>query len=497
MALPIRLKSWWPAAAGLLAACGEAPLNLWPLSIAGFALLFHAQRRSASARQGFGAGWRFGFGYFLFALFWIVDPFMVDPARDGWMAPFALVFMAGGLALFWGAALALAQRLAPANRLRQLLAFAGSLTLIEALRGWIFTGFPWAEIGQNLIPSPALPLASLIGPHGMTLVLLLLAGLLGAAARGMALLGVLGTAGFVFLAPRALPPAPVATDTAPLIRLVQPNAQQREKWDPDMVPVFFERLLNYSAEAPRPDLILWPETSVPYLLNEGRALTSILADHTHGAPIAFGVQRTEGARYYNSLALLDGQGKLIETYDKHHLVPFGEYIPFGDLMAKIGISAFAAQSGNGFSAGPGPRLMPIPGVGTALPLICYEAIFPRDIRNAPARPDFLLQVTNDGWFGNLQGPYQHLAQARMRAAEQGLPFVRVANTGVSALIDARGQVLDTLPLNTDGYLDVRLPPALPPTLYARTGDLPILLLAFLALGVSALWSVHRAFIRRS
>ena len=498
-----RLAGLWPVLAGLLAAAGQAPLSAWPLSLAGFALLFVAMQDAPRPARAARAGWLFGFGYFLAALAWIVEPFMVDIARDGWMAPFALLLMAGGLALFWGGAAWIAARLAPRG-LPLVLAAAALLTLAEALRGWIFTGFPWALIGHNLIPSPLLPLAALGGPHLLTLLLLLPAFGLGWTLRAprrarpavLTLLAYglpLGLA--LALPPRALPAGP----DAPVVRLVQPNAAQRVKWDPEMIPVFFGRQLDYSA-APtetggRPALIIWPETSVPYLLNEGAELTDILAEAAQGSPVAFGIQRRERAAYFNSLALLDGNADVVATYDKHHLVPFGEYLPLGHLLERFGLGALASQFGTGYSPGPGAQILDIPGVGKALPLICYEAVFPRDIREAPGRADLLLQITNDAWFGSFSGPYQHLAQARLRAVENALPMVRVGNTGISALISADGEILDSLPLNTEGYLDVALPPPSAATPYSRFGDLPALLLAIALLCTGAGAAVNQRFSR--
>ena len=306
---PRRLAPLWPVAAGALAATGQAPLSLWPAAILGFALLtlavLHAEGPARAAR----VGWLFGAGYFALALAWIVEPFMVDIARHGWMAPFALMLMAGGLALFWGGAAALAKRVAPVG-LPAALALAATLTLAEALRGWIFTGFPWALIGHALIPSPLLPLAAWGGPHALSLLLLLPATLLGTAlsrpGRGRvapALLALLGFAApwpWPCRSPRALPAGP----EAPVLRLVQPNAPQREKWLPDRIPVFFNRLQQMTAEegpeGRRPDLVIWPETAVPYLLNEGAALTDLLAESAQGSALAFGVQRRDGTDYYNS-----------------------------------------------------------------------------------------------------------------------------------------------------------------------------------------------------
>ena len=187
------------------------------------------------------------------------------------------------------------------------------------------------------------------------------------------------------------------------------------------------------------------------------------------------------------MVTLDAQGDVTQVYDKHHLVPFGEYMPLGDLLAKVGITAFAARHGNGYSSGPGPKLMDFGPLGKALPLICYEAVFAHDVGAAPERPDFLIQITNDAWFGKGAGPKQHLAQARMRAIEHGLPLARAANTGISAMIDPFGRVVASLPLNKAGFVDARLPKPLPPTLYSRTGDLPFAMLLLICLAAAAIW----------
>ncbi|QPM91890.1 apolipoprotein N-acyltransferase [Pseudooceanicola algae] len=493
------LNALWPLAAGGLAAGGQAPVSLWPLPLIGFALLFAALLRAPSPKSAARLGWCFGVGYFGAALSWIVEPFLVDIARHGWMAPFALILMAAGLALFWGLALGTAKWAAPVGRWRPALAFAATLTLAEALRGVIFTGFPWALIGHGLISSPALPLAAIGGAHALSLALLLpaaslgmvIASLTGATRRGALVPGLTGAvllAAMLLLPARFVALALPAGPDAPIIRLVQPNAAQRDKWDPEKSVMYFNRLLDYSGapgngpDGPaRPDLVVWPETAVPYLLDTNPSLPQVLSEASLGVPLAVGLQHSDPRRrYFNSLAVIGSDARIADIYDKHHLVPFGEYLPFDTLLGRFGLGALAAQFGGGYTPGPGPQVLDIPGVGAALPLICYEAVFPEDIRDAPRRPDFLLQITNDGWFGTFSGPYQHLAQARLRAAEQGLPMIRVANTGVSALIAADGKVLDSLPLGVDGYLDVVLPPPLATTPYARFGDLPALLLAFVA-----------------
>ena len=458
--------------AGLVAATGHAPLNLWPLSILAFAALYAVHRMAGGWRRAAWIGWAGGTGYFLLALSWIVEPFLVDVARHGWMAPFALVLLAGGLALFWALAFGVARTLRQGG-----LAWIVALTGAEALRGVLFTGFPWALVGHVLIASPALQLAAWGGALGLTAVVLSLAVALNALAgpRPLAALLVPGAFAAVLYWGASLPhPAP--TPDAPLVRLIQPNAPQHEKWDREKAPVFFRRQLGFTAAdsgGPRPDLIVWPETSVPVWLNEAQDALSAVAEAAGAVPVVLGIQRYDGPRIYNTAVRIDAGGQVGALYDKHHLVPFGEYMPFGDLLARWGIHGLASAEGRGYSSGPGPRLMTLPGIGRALPLICYEAVFPRDVSGAPARPRLLLQITNDAWFGKVSGPYQHLAQARLRAVEQGVPMVRVANTGVSAMIGPRGEVTAQIVLGQAGFVDARLPPAMPPTPYTRMGDTPI------------------------
>jgi len=357
------------------------------------------------------------------------------------------------------------------------------------LRTYAFTGFPWALLGYVWLDTPVAHWAAVLGPHGLTLVTALLAAGLATLARPgrRALRGGITLAALALLAaagPRLTPDLTTPED-APVVRLVQPNAAQHLKWRRDMIPVFWERKLDATAAAPRPDLVVWPEVSVPWLLENAGPALAVIAEEAGGAPVVVGLQRRDDrGRVYNSLALIDAEGQVADLYDKHHLVPFGEYMPAGWIFRRLGIRALAALDVAGYTPGPGPRLIDAGPLGRALPLICYEAIFPQDVSAAPARPDWLLQITNDAWFGKILGPHQHLAQARMRAVEQGLPMVRVANTGVSAMIDARGRVTGALPLDTSGHADLRLPPAAPPTLYSRTGDLPMLAL-FLALGLAA------------
>jgi apolipoprotein N-acyltransferase len=470
-----RVRALAALAAGAVTALGQAPLSAEVLGVAGLFAGLALYLASGTWRTAFTAGWAFGTGYFGLALFWIVEPFLVDVARHGWMAPFALVFMAAGLALFWGAAFAAARALGgPA-------AWAGALALAELARGYVLTGFPWALLGYTWTDSGALQWAAWIGPHGLTFATLLLVALTWTAlARAPAPWLLAAPLPFLALTltGAAIAPPPQELAGRPVIRLVQPNAPQDEKWDPDRVIEFYRRQLGYTAVPadPPPDLIVWPESAIAWPLDIAEPVLGEIAAAANGIPVALGLNRREEGRWYNALVVVDATGGVAALYDKHHLVPFGEYIPFGHLTRGLGLRSFAARDGYGYSAGPGPRLLDLGPFGRALPLICYEAIFPQGIRGAPARPDLLLQITNDAWFGEISGPYQHLAQARVRAVEQGLPLVRAANTGVSAVIDPGGRILAQLSLGEAGFLDHQVPAPLPPTLYSRTGDWPVLLL---------------------
>lgn len=465
--------------AGAVAALGHAPFDLPIFSLLGFMAAMALFLAATTWRRGFLIGWAVGFGWFGLSLHWIVEPFLVDAARHGWMAPFALVLLAGGLALLWGATFALSARLR-AGPLHALLLLCVVWTGIEALRGVLFTGFPWALIGHVLIDTPYLHLASFMGALGLTFALLLTAACLLAALlfKHWALLPALA----LICVPLLLLPEPLPRDPErPIVRLIQPNAPQHQKWDPDFIPIFYNRQVEFTRAAPEVDLVIWPETAIPYSLERAGGLIARISEAAGGAGVILGAQRSDGADFYNSLAVIGPSGGLSAVYDKHHLVPFGEYIPLARFISGIGFLGAAAQATGGYTPGAGPEILDIGPMGTALPLICYEGIFPRNLATAE-RPDWLLLITNDAWFGTFSGPYQHLAQARLRSVEQGLPMVRVANTGVSAMIDAQGEILAEIPLGEAGFRDIALPAALPPTFYAKTEDGPLLLLlVFVAL----------------
>lgn len=484
-----RLRRFVPdVALGLIAALGLAPFGLWfvtPMALA--IVLWRLSNRPAPFSHALAAG----FGWFALSMHWIVEPFMVEPEIYGWMAPFALIFLALGGALFWAVPAWIAARITTVGTPR-LIAIAAALVLSDWLRGWIFTGLPWALTGHIWIGTPVAQTAAFIGAPGLSALTLLIAVLPSLFPRPIfaGALAALLVTGMLWIVGLARLAQPLPPDLPQIARIVQPDAKQHLKWDPEWSGVFFQRLLTLSAEPGPRDLVIWPETAVNFLLEDAGEVLPIMSQSA-AAPLIMGIQRRDGSRYYNSLVTVGADGQVGQIYDKFHLVPFGEYIPWGDAMARIGITAFAAQQGRGYSAGPGPMTLAAPGLPDYQPLICYEAVFPQHLRATATRPGWLLQATNDAWFGTFSGPYQHLAQARLRAIETGLPLIRAANTGISAVIDARGEVRQTLGLGVQGKIDANLPGALPATVWMRAGPLPTVLAALMVLCLAALVSLRR------
>ena len=477
-------RGWRRAAlaffAGVAMALAQPPVSFPVVLFLAVPLLFQLVRGAGRAGAGFGIGWAAGAGYFATGLFWIIEPFMIDPERHGWMAPFALVGMAGGLALFWGTAFGLAtlsRRQGPALAV----ILAALWTLAEYARSHVLTGFPWALVGYSWIDTPVMQIVSVIGPHGLGFLTVLAALVVGArplAGSALALAVVAGLWGFGIV--RLERPLPERAE--PLnVRLVQPNAAQELKWRPDMQQVFFDRLLasTRAVSDPLPDVTIWPEAAVPFVLgyaDDLQAEAAAAADP--GTALILGIRRLDATpereEWYNSLAVLRADGSAEVVYDKHLLVPFGEYIPGADVIARLGLPALTTLTRGGFSAGRGPHLVSARGLPPFLPLICYEAIFPHLMTAPEGRAEWIVHVTNDGWFGEASGPWQHLAQARSRSIEQGLPMARAANTGISAMIGPRGEVTARLGLGEQGHINALLPATLPATIYSQYGDVPAL-----------------------
>jgi apolipoprotein N-acyltransferase len=505
------ILSWgWKRAAialvaGALSAFAMAPFNAWPVLFLTFPVMVWLIDGAGAGRwsgvpAAALAGWWFGLGYFVPGLYWIGYAFLVDAPTFEWLLPFAVLGLPAYLALFTAFGFALA-RLVWTRDASRVIALAASLTLGEWLRGHVLTGFPWNAFGYALTEPLALAqTASLIGLWGMTFLSIAIfaspAVLIDGRSRGrrpwiapvmaLVLLVAMGIFGAVRL--NLQPTAMVANVK---LRIMQPNLQQDVRFNYSAKAEVMQKYLTLSDRASGPQstgvrdasILIWPESAFPFFLTrEADAMAQIADLLPKGTVLITGSVRAPDlppgvkiTRAYNSVYVIDHDGSVLSVYDKLHLVPFGEYLPFQEWMEKLGLVQLTKVQG-GFIPGTRRRSMAIPNAPRALPLICYEAIFPGDVAARDDRPGWIVNLTNDGWFGISTGPYQHLQQARLRAIEEGLPVVRAANTGISAVIDPSGRIIARLGLGVEGVLDSSLPSAIPPTVYARTGDIPAALI---------------------
>jgi apolipoprotein N-acyltransferase len=446
-----------------------------------------------------GGGFAFGLGYFSFALHWIGFAFLVDAKSDLWMMPFAVGGLAAFFALYWGIAFTAVEWLVTRGFQRWLV-LPIVLGFIEGLRGYLFTGFPWAVPGlmaDGMVG--VLQFASVVGMPGLTLLVLLWAVLPAAiilnrgdrAALAMPLLLLLTLPAICWWGDARLAAHPLDVNSGPMIRLVQPNIAQSDKWRSENSAKVFDDLMALTT-APGtttelPKVVIWPESAVSFLLDESApALARIGSGLGEGQTLLTGAIRRQQDPsedlYFTSILGIDTEGVVQSRYDKWRLVPGGEYLPLAWLLEPLGFRK-VVNLPEAFSPGSGPGIADVPGIGPAAMLICYEAIFPDKLVPDNIRPRWIVNVTNDGWFGRSVGPYQHLAQVRMRAVEQGLPVARSANTGISAMIDPFGRFVSRADLDTRTFVDSRLPQNLEPTLYVRAGVVPALFFALLLLGL--------------
>ncbi|MGY2052130.1 apolipoprotein N-acyltransferase [Methylobacterium sp. JK268] len=465
--------------------------------------------RSAAA-----IGWAWGFGYFVAGLWWLGAAFLVDADEFAALMPLGVLGLPAVLGLFFAVGFALA-RLLWSPGAGRILALAAGLSASEWLRGHLFTGFPWntlgMALGQNLWLMQS---ASLLGLYGLTLLAVGIAAApatlaTGATARArwapsliaLTLLAVLAGAGA-----GRIPAGPMPDVPGVRLRLVQPDIPQDARFNPRNREGILQRYLGLSASATGPDSaglsdvthVIWPESAFPFLIQrEPRALAQITAALPPGKVLVTGAARAdeplpgERLHFYNGIVVIGAEGFLGVPYDKHHLVPFGEYLPgpIDRLLRTLGLKQFVSVPG-GFTAAEGARRpLAVPGLPAAAASICYEVIFPGEVvPSGASRPGLILNLTNDGWFGDTPGPRQHFAQARLRAVEEGMPLVRAANTGISAVVDPYGRVTGMLPVGAEGVLDRKLPRNLGErTLYGRFGDMIFVALllgsALMALGV--------------
>jgi apolipoprotein N-acyltransferase len=492
---------------GALASAALPPVHavfLLPVSFVGLVWLIEAAPRG---RTAFAAGWWFGFAYFCAGMYWVAEAFMVEAERYGALAPFAVVSLSAYLALFPGLAALCAHRLAGPGWGR-LLVLAGAWTAGEWLRGVLFTGLPWNPLGSVWAFSDAMiQPAAWIGVFGLSLVTVFAAAAPATLAGGgpAALRAAPALVAVALLAAGwgggALRLAGAADETVPGVRLriVQGNIPQRLKWQPALREAHLATYLALSGlRGGGATHVIWPETAVPFALDsDARHRAAAASAVPEGGLLLAGSVRTGPpgtAGAWNSVLAIDAQARVVAAYDKAHLVPFGEYVPLR------GILPFGKLTeGRGdFNAGPGPRTIALDGLPPFGALICYEAIFPGAVTAPGSRPHWLLNVTNDAWFGDSAGPRQHLAAARMRAVEEGLPLVRAANTGISAVIDGYGRVRHRLGLGVRGVLDAPLPRALEGlTLFARAGWLVLAALLLAAVAVGPLLRSRQNVLRMS
>ena len=517
LAYGVMLAQGW-VRAGIALASGAAgalampPFGVWPalaLSLVAAVWLIDGAAGGAgrwpALRRAALDGWLWGLGYFVAGLWWIGAAFLVEADVFAWLLPFGVLGLPAVLAVFPAFGFALA-RLIWSPGAGRILALAFGLGLSEWLRGWAFTGFPWNTLGmafgQQLWLMQA---ASAVGLYGLTILAVAAlaspatlatgetnAGRFGPPAAAGALVVLLGAFGAW-----RVPAGPMANVDGVKLRIVQPNLQQDAKFRPDKGTEILAEYLTLSDRATSPDRagladvthLVWPESAFPFLLHrEPNALARISAALDGKTILVTGAARQgealpgeSGRRFYNSIQAVAPDGAIVATYDKVHLVPFGEYVPaFLDrALRAIGLRQFVHIPG-GFTAGDRQGAFKVPGLPDAIGSVCYEAIFPEGTAPPPgSRPGLILNVTNDGWFGDTPGPYQHFAQARLRAVERGLPLVRAANTGISGVADPYGRIAGTIPSGRAGVLDTGLPRALTPTLFTENGH-------FAALGLYAI-----------
>ena len=457
---------------GAVAVLALPPFFVIPVLPVCFAVLLWSLEGVRCNKGALSAGWWFGTGHFAAGFYWVSHAFLVQPEIYGWMIPFALLGLGGGLAVFPMLAVWASWRLTD-GLVRRAVLLAVFWTVAEYLRGHILTGFPWNLLAHIwAVDAAPMQFASVVGVYGLSVVTALFATLPAAVIAGKrgrlaALAGVLvavalwggGAIRLSMVGPTQTDKIAQIDPNVPVVQIVQPNIAQRDKWRPDLQRQHFTKLIDMSRRPAgmnpaQKRIVIWPETAATFFVEDQPAARSQMADVLGpddilitGAPRTY-PRDTDEYKVWNAVQVVDSSGEIVASFDKFHLVPFGEYVPFRSILPFPKLTAGRTD----FSAGPGPKTLEVPGIPSFSPLICYEVIFPGAVVDDANRPEWLLNVTNDGWFGKSAGPYQHLAAARFRSVEEGLPLIRAAYTGVSIMYDPYGRKLAELPLSTSNIL---------------------------------------------
>jgi apolipoprotein N-acyltransferase len=465
---------------GALGVLTLPPFFFLPLAVIAYGGLFWLLSAAKTRRRAFWDGFFWGWGYFMAGLYWFTIALLTEPEKFAWLIPFALFGLTAVIALYIAITAALFYQIRGRGIISVLL-FSILWTLIEFARGHLFTGFPWNLAGYALMADDGLmQLASLVGVYGMSWLVVIASVLpvaimmkLPHAKKTTAALSIVLAAAAIWGHGRIAAAGDAKLHDGVMLRLVQANIAQHHKWDPKLQ---FEGLrrhvaLSQSEGVEKVTHIIWPETAVPYVIRPDTTLTTRIGQMLRpGQQLITGGLHAEGDNIYNSIASINHEGKITSRYDKHKLVPFGEFLPLRWLIPD-GLETPVGMKD--FSRGAGPQTLSWQGLPPVSPLICYEAIFP-ELAVGETRPEFLLNLTNDAWFGLSTGPHQHFHMARLRAVEQGLPLVRVANTGISAVVDGYGRILSYLELGSEGVLDAGLPKAeATPTFYHENPNLVV------------------------
>ncbi len=465
-----------------MCALGNDPWALWYFSILSLIIWFWFIIKNKITKNIFKETFRFGFGYFCISLIWIVEPFFVEPWVHGWIAPIALIALPSFLALIWAIFAFLGHYFLSS------IGIVIGLSLAEYCRVFLITGFPWATISYVLLDTKAEKWLSLLGPYGLSLFLFftcfIIAFFLQTRKKINAFLAI-STICILFFVPHFFEKEPLRSLNVS-VRLIQPNAVQEKKWSKEFAPIFFKNMIEMTSQQPKPDIVIWPETSLYLPYNSAFEELDIMREATGESVLIFGALKIDSTNFLKNSLVIENKNQETVFYDKAKLVPFGEYLPFINLKSYFKISERSNLFGWGFKSGDGSELLRLPNGLTFVPLICYEAIFSNFLKPSVKNADFILQITNDAWFGKSIGPQQHLAQLRIRAIEYGLPVIRVANTGISAIIDANGKVIKNLSVNKSGYLDSFIPSRKHSTIYGKFGDLVFLSLVLLTIVIAFL-----------